>query len=81
MWIRKLASIYARLNLMGRAFGLAKGLTMNDYIAEFSRRAMVIHDNYIYANLHTFKKRKSALNVQAWCLSSISRNALERRWL
>ena len=65
MWIGKISTndLQTRLNLMGRAFGLPKGLTMNDYIAEFSRRAMVINGaNYIYANsVYSFEEKKISI--------------------
>lgn len=48
---------------MGRAFGLPKGLTINEYIAEFSKRAMIIHGNkYDYVNsFYSFEEKKISI--------------------
>ena len=48
---------------MGRAFGLKKGLTLRDYINEFSRRAKNVHGKkYSYSfSVYSFERKKVSI--------------------
>ena len=70
-------SVQTKLNLMGNALGLSKGLTIDDYLQEFIDRAKIVHCNkYIYSK-STFSFLNKKVSIECPVHGNFEQKPLE----